>query len=61
MKEKDLKFIKSFAEISISELCRELVIDRSNLYRGLVKEEKIHELRELLEKKLKKLLESKEV
>ena len=58
MKEKDLKFIKAFSEITIARLCRELVIDRANLYHGLVKEDKIHELKEELKKKLEELLRS---
>ena len=58
MKEKDLKFIKAFSEITVAKLCRELVIDKANLYHGLVRDDKIHELKEILKQKLEELLRS---
>lgn len=38
---KDLDFIKEFSKISISSICKELNIDRSNLLNGITKEKNI--------------------
>lgn len=37
----NLQYIKEFSKISVSSICRDLKIDRSNLLNGKLSEEKI--------------------
>lgn len=53
MKEKYLTFILSFSKISISSICKELNINRSNILNGKASEETI----KLLYDKIKQRLE----
>lgn len=40
-KEKDLQFIKNYSKISISSICKQLNVDRSNLLKNRSSAEKI--------------------
>ena len=53
---KNLKYIKDFASIKISKICRELNIDCSNLYNGKVSDDKILKVKNEIEKKLFELI-----
>lgn len=58
-REKDLELLRSFKEITIVGLCKELKINQANLYakdRPRVPDEKVHEMAEELRKRLKELL-----
>lgn len=54
-KEQDIEYIKRFSKITISGVCRELNIDRSNVLSGKAKEEIIKKVRMLLEEKIRYL------
>lgn len=54
-KEQDLKFIKEFKSITISNICKDLKVDKSNVYRGLASAETIRKVREEIERKLNDL------
>lgn len=54
-KEKDLKYIKGFSQISISGICKELKIDRGNILNGKSSEKNIKLVREKLQEKIKEL------
>lgn len=55
MKEKYLDFILSFSKISISSICKELNINRSNILNGKASEETIKLLYDELKKKLEEI------
>ena len=55
MKDEYLKFIFSFSKISISSICKELNINRSNILNGKASEETIKKLYDELKKRLTKL------
>lgn len=55
MKDKHLKFILSFSKISISSICKELNINRSNILNGKASEETTKKLYDELKKRLTKL------
>ena len=52
MKEKYLNFILSFSKISISSICKELNINRSNILNGKASEETIKLLYDEINRKL---------
>lgn len=54
-KEQDLKFIKAFKSITISDICKDLKVDKSNVYRGIASAEAIRKVREELERRLDEL------
>ena len=54
-KELNLKFIKEFSKIKIATICKELGIDKSNLWRGNASEEAVKKVREELEKRINEL------
>lgn len=54
-KEIDLKYIKDFGKIKIATICKELGIDKSNLWRGNASEEAVKKVREEIEKRLAEL------
>lgn len=51
----DLEFIKNFSKINISGICRELGIDRANLYNGKTSIENVHKVKRAIEDKLARL------
>lgn len=55
-KEEDLDFIKSFGKISISAICKELKIDKSNLYHGKTTCDNIHKVAIRIREELEKIL-----
>ena len=55
MKDEYLRFIFSFSKISISSICKELNINRSNILNGKASEETIKKLYDELKKRLTKL------
>ena len=55
MKEKYLTFILSFSKISISSICKELNINRSNILNGKASEETIKLLYDELKKRLEEI------
>ncbi len=52
---KDLDYIKQFSKINISNACRKLKIDRSNLLSGRGKKENVIKLKKYLESEVAKL------
>ena len=54
-KEQDLKFIKAFKSITVSEICKDLKVDKSNVYRGIASAESIRKVREEIERRLEEL------
>lgn len=55
MKDEYLKFILSFSKISISSICKELNINRSNILNGKASEETIKLLYDELKKRLEEI------
>ena len=51
----DLEYIKNFNQITISSICKELKIDKSNLYAGRLSDDKVKEVKNELEKKIEEL------
>lgn len=51
----DLKFIKEFSKINVANICKELGIDKSNLWRGNASEEAVKKVREEIEKRFDEL------
>lgn len=56
-KENDLKFIKDFTKISISQICKDLKIDIPNLLNGRASEKNTKLVKEELQKRLDSLNE----
>jgi len=52
----DFIFIKAFTDITLSSICNELNVNIQNVSKGTASKEKIKEVKNLLEKKLTKLL-----
>ena len=57
MKEKYIQFIKQHSKINITQLCKELGIDKSNVLNGRSSEKTTRLLYDTLRKRLKELLE----
>ncbi len=55
MKEKYLKFILSFSQISISSICKELNINRSNILNGKASEETIKLLYDEIKRRIEEI------
>jgi len=51
----DLKFIKEFSKITIAGICRDLNINKSNLWRGTAKKDAIKRVAEEIRKKYKNI------
>lgn len=54
-KEEDLEFIKNFSKISIASVCRELEINKANIWSGNASEVNIHRVAEELRKRIRNL------
>ena len=54
-KDDNLQFIKDFSKITISQVCRDLNVDRGNLMNGRASESNTKLVKEELEKRLKDL------
>ena len=54
-KERDLRYIKNFSKIKISEICRELKVDKANIYRGTASIENIRKVKEEIKKRIDQL------
>jgi hypothetical protein len=52
----DFIFIKAYTDITLSSICNELNVNIQNVSKGTASKEKIKEVKNLLEKKLTKLL-----
>lgn len=54
-RERDLRFIKEFRKIKLSNICKELKIDKSNVYRGIASAENIKAVKNEIIKRYEKL------
>lgn len=54
-KENDLKYIKDFSKITITGVCKELNVNRSNVLNGRASSEAVEAVRKRIEEKLKEL------
>lgn len=54
-KEKDLQFIKGITSITVESLCKEEKIATANLYTLLASEKRIHNIKENIDQKIKKV------
>ncbi len=54
-KKVDLDFIKRFQKITLSQICKDLKIDKPSIYRGTASAENIRKVREEIEKRLDEL------
>lgn len=59
MKSKYLQYIKDFSKINISNLCRELGINRENILKGKASEETTKKLYDEIQRQLKLIEDSK--
>lgn len=55
MKEQYISYIKSFSQINISKLCRELGINRENILKGRASEETTKKLYDKIKEELAKI------
>lgn len=55
-KEKDVEWIKSFASITVTDICKELGINKNNLYTFKISAENTSKVRQEIEKKLREIL-----
>lgn len=56
IKEKDVEWIKNFSSITVSNICKELGINKSNLYTFKISAEKTSKVKEEIQKRLRELL-----
>lgn len=56
-RERDLKFIKDFSKIKVAVICKDLGVNKSNLWRGNASGEAVKKVKEELKKRLKELEE----
>lgn len=56
-RERDLKYIKDFSKIKVAAICKDLKVDKSNLWRGNASGEVVKKVKEELIKRLKELEE----
>ena len=52
IKERDLKFIKDFSGIKLSDILKENKIDPSNFYKGKVSQEKVKLIKDQIDKEI---------
>lgn len=57
-KETDLKYIKSFSELSVRNVCLDLKINYPNIMSGQASKKNIHKVREEIERRLELLKEN---
>lgn len=57
-KEIDLKYIKSFSELSVRNVCLDLKINYPNIMSGQASKENIHKVRKEIERRLEILKEN---
>lgn len=51
----DLDFIKDFSKITISGICKDLNVNKSNLWRGTAKKDSIKKVAEEIKRRYEKL------
>ena len=56
-KERDLKYIKDFSKIKVAAICKDLKVDKSNLWRGNASSEVVKRVKEELKKRIDELEE----
>lgn len=56
MKEKELKFIKEFTNINITDICKELGVQPNNVYAGKAKKETYSNIRYCIYRELFKII-----
>lgn len=56
MKEKELKFIKEFTNINITDICKELGVQPNNVYAGKAKKETYTNIRYCIYRELFKII-----
>lgn len=54
-KEKNLKFIKNFAKIKVTTICKKLLIDRQNVLNGKTTSKNLKNVKEEIESEFAKL------
>lgn len=54
-KEKDLKYIKDFSKITVAGICKELKIDKSNLWAGKATAQNVEKVKLEIQKRIKDL------
>ena len=54
-KEQDLKWIKGFSKINIADICKQLGVDKSNLWSGKASVKNTEKVKQTIEEKLKNL------
>lgn len=54
-KDKDLKFIKGFSKITIAGICKDLKIDKSNIWSGRGTAENISKVKNEIKKRIESL------
>lgn len=54
-KQRDIKYIKDFSKINVTAICKELNIEKTNVYRGIASAEKIKRVKEEIKKRIKEL------
>lgn len=54
-KEINLKYIKEFSKINVAAICKELGVNKSNLWRGNASPEAIKKVKDEIERRLKEL------
>lgn len=54
-RERDLKYIKDFSKIKVAAICKDLKVDKSNLWRGNASGEVVKKVKEELIKRIKEL------
>lgn len=52
MKDDDLTYIQNFSKINVSQICRDLKVDRANVLNGRASKETIRKVKEEIEKRL---------
>ena len=54
-KERDLKYIKDFSKIKVAAICKDLNVDKSNLWRGNASGEVVKKVKEEIKKRINEL------
>ena len=55
LKQEDLDFIKKYSKISVNKVCKELGYNTANILKGKATQERVHNVRKLIEEKQAKL------
>lgn len=56
LKEKDVEWIKTFSNITVAKVCRELGINKNNLYTFKISAENTAKIKKEIEKRLREIL-----